>query len=134
MGKKGITLVELLLTIAILAVAAGLMYTLFGQGLSLYTIETESADEQQNLRQVLSDITNSARLAGADSIEAENNVLTIGDSVYSLSEQNVLRNGTAIAERIVLFEVSIDNTKSLLSVTIKNTKGTQVQTSLTLAK
>lgn len=133
MGKKGLTLVELLLTVAILAVAAGLMFALFGQGLSLYTIGTKSADEQQSLRQVLSDITNSARLAGAG-IDADGNVLTIGDNVYSHSGENVFKNEAVIADKIVSFQVSIDSAKSLLNITIKNTKGAQMQTSLTLAK
>lgn len=134
MSNKGLTLIELLLTIAILAIAAGLMFTLFGQGLSLYTMETKSADEQQSMRQVLSDITNSARLADADSIKVESNVLTVGDNVYSHSGDQVLKNGTAIADKIALFQVSIDGTKSLLSITVKNTKGKQLQTSITLAK
>ncbi len=134
MGNKGFTLIELLVTIAILAVAAGLMFTLFGQGLSLYTIETESADEQQSLRQILSEITNSARIADVDSIDVNDNALTIGSNVYSHSGQNVLKNGTPIADRIVSFEVSLDDSTSLLSITVSNTKGANLQTSLTLAK
>ncbi len=134
MGKKGFTLIEVLLVATIFAAVAALMFTLLGQGLTLYTIETSSADEQQGLRQVFSDITNSIRLTDINAIEAKGDSLTVGNNTYALSGQSVLKNNTAIAERITVFEAEIDKDALLLNLTIKNTKGATLQTSLSLAK
>lgn len=134
MGKKGFTLIEVLLVATIFAAVAALMFTLLGQGLTLYTIETSSADEQQGLRQVFSDITNSIRLTDINAIEAKGDSLTVGSNTYALSGQSVLKNNTAIAERITVFEAEIDKDSLLLNLTIKNTKGATLQTSLSLAK
>lgn len=134
MKKNGFTLVEVVLVAALIAVVAGFMYSFIGQGLTLYSMGNESADEQQSLRQVLSEITNKARLTDAGDISVSANVLTIGSDVYELSDNKIMRNDSTIAYRIAEFEVSLNGTTSLLSISIKNTKGTQIQTSLSLAK
>lgn len=127
--SKGFTLVELLVVVALIAVAASLMYTFFGQGLSLYTAESESADEQANMRLVMSDITNRVRLNTADT-SCANNVLTVGDAVYRRSGQQILRNDGVIANGISTFNVTISN--SMLDIRIENTAGKALETSLSL--
>jgi len=127
--SKGFTLVELLVVVALIAVAASLMYTFFGQGLSLYTAESESADEQANMRLVMSDITNRVRLNPADT-SCANNVLTVGDAVYRRSGQQILRNDGVIANGISTFTVTISN--SMLDIRIENTAGKALETSLSL--
>ncbi len=130
-NKKGLTLIELVIVAALLAVVAGLMYGLFGQGLVLYTMNTASAQEQQNMRQVLSEITNRFRLADADSISCIDNVLSIGSDVYKLQSDQILRNDAVIARGMALFEASIS--AQLLHITIRNEKGAELSTSLSLA-
>jgi len=127
--NKGFTLVELLVVIALVAVAASLMYTFFGQGLSLYTAESESADEQANMRLVLSDITNKVRLNLAGT-SCTGNVLTVGDAVYRRSGQQILRNDGVIASGISSFTVTISN--SILDIRIESTAGKALETSLSL--
>ena len=134
MKRNGFTLVEVLLVAALIAVVAGLMYCFIGQGLTLYSMGNESADEQQSLRQVLSEITNKARLAATDDVSMSGNELTIKSDVYKLSDNKIIRNGNAIAYRISEFEVSLNDTTSLLSIRVKDTKGAEIQTSLSLAK
>jgi len=128
---KGLTLVELVLVVALIVVVAGLMFTFLGQGLTLFSINTESADEQQNLRQVLSEITNIARLTDSEDISCSSNELTIGSRTYSLTGDEVLRNDAVIARGIIYFEASINN--NLLHITIRNNKGSEMSTSLSLA-
>ncbi len=127
--RKGFTLVELLVVVALIAVAASLMYTFFGQGLSLYTAESESADEQANMRLVLSDITNKVRLTPTGT-SCANNVLTVGDSVYRRSGQQILRNDGVIASGISSFTVTIND--EILDIRIESTAGKALETSLSL--
>jgi prepilin-type N-terminal cleavage/methylation domain-containing protein len=124
----GFTLIEVLLACMLVAAAALLMYSFFGQGFSLYTLESESADEQMNLRQAMSDITNVVRVTDGAKISVSNNVLTVDDRTYKLSATKILRNGTAIASNISTFTVSKSN--GLLSIKIVNDKGTAIETSL----
>lgn len=128
--NKGFTLVELLVVVALIAVAASLMYTFFGQGLSLYTAESESADEQANMRQVMSDITNRFRLTDPADISCSNNVLTVGDDVYRRSGEQILRNSGVIANGISSFTAAISN--SVLDIRIESSSGTELETSLSL--
>ena len=130
--KRGFTLLETIITVALVAVVALLMYSFFGQGFRLYTIESESADEQMHLRQVMSDITNKARLTDPESISYESEVLNIGSDAYSLTGNEIVRNDTTIASGISEFNVSILN--GILSVEVVNTSGTQLATSLSLVE
>ncbi len=128
---RGFTLIELLVVIALIAVAASLMYTFFAQGLALYTAESESFSNQETIRQVLSDITNKARLSEPSAISCSGNVLTVDGTVYKLSGSQILKNGHAIAKNISGFTVSVS--RSILNVSIADTAGTQLETSLSLA-
>lgn len=134
MSKKnrGFTLIEVLLACSLVAAAALLMYSFFGQGFSLYTLESESADEQASLRMVMSDITNIVRVTtDTTKISVANGVLTVDSRTYKLSGGKILRNGTAIASNISTFTVT--KSADLLSVKIVSNKGSTVETSLSMA-
>ncbi len=129
-NKKGFTLIEVLLAVLLIGVASMLMYSFFGQGLNLYTLESESAERQANIRQIMSDITNKARLTEPENITYETGTLNIGDYAYTFSGGQVLRDGTAIAKDISSFVVTIDS--GILEVDITNTSGDRLTTSISL--
>ena len=62
--RKGFTILEVIITLAVLGVIGLMAFTLFGQGFNLYRAETESADLQDEMRLVLSDITNKVSVNG----------------------------------------------------------------------
>ncbi len=128
---RGFTLIEVLLACALVAVAAMLMYSFFGQGFSLYTLESESADEQANLRMTMSDITNVVRVTDAAKISVSGGVLTVDDRTYKLSGGKILRNDTAIASNISTFTVT--KSSDLLWIKLVSNKGTAIETSLSMA-
>lgn len=130
-NQKGFTLVELLVVVTLIVVAAALMYTFFGQGLNLYVAESESFDNQANIRQVLSDITNKARLTDASAIYCFSDVLIVDDAIYHRNSKQIIKNGNAIANDISGFTVSVSG--SILNISITNVAGTQIETSLSLA-
>ncbi len=129
-NKRGLTLIEVLVASALVAVAALLMYSFFGQGFSLYTKGSESADEQMNLRQAMSDITNKVRVTDKDDISVTGGVLTVGGVSYRLKDGNIQRGNAVIASAIDTFDVSINS--GMMSIRIVNKKGTALETSLSL--
>lgn len=133
-NRRGFTLIEVLLTLALIVVVAALMYSFFGQGLTLYTMETESAQEQANLQQVLSDITNRVRLADPSSITYANGTLSIGTTTYKFdsTDQQILRNGTALATGVSAFNITLGG--QLLGISVTSTAGSVVSTSLSLSQ
>jgi len=130
-GKTGYTLIEVLLAAALIAVVALLMYSFFGQGFSLYGVETASAEEQINLRQAMSDITNAARITDPDDISVENGVLTVGSRKYKLADGSIQKNGAIIANGIAVFDVR-RTSDGMLVIRIVNQNGTELKTSLSL--
>ena len=128
--NRGFTLIEVLLALALVAAAAMLMYSFFGQGFSLYTRESESADEQASLRMVMSDITNIVRVTDKTKISVSNNVLTVDNRTYKLSGGKILRNGTAIASNISTFTVTMST--ELLSIKVVSNKGSTIETALSM--
>lgn len=130
--KKGFTLIEMLIVVALIAAVSLLMYTFFGQGLNLYTFEANSADQQADLRQVLSDITNRARLTDAASVTCSAGVLNVGSYKYALSGDTVTRNGTVIADNITTFSPTI--TSGILHIGLANASGESIDTSFSLLK
>ena len=128
--NSGFTLIEVLLVAALVGVVALLMYSFLGQGLSLYGVETASADEQMNLRQAMSDITNIVRLTDSDDISVSNGVLTVGSRTYKLVNGSILKDEGAIANGISAFNVTKEN--GMLKLEIVNENGTEIKTSLSL--
>jgi prepilin-type N-terminal cleavage/methylation domain-containing protein len=130
-AKTGYTLIEVLLTVALVGVVALLMYSFFGQGFALYGVETASAEEQMNLRQAMSDITNVVRITDPDDISIADGVLTVGSRQYKLSDGSIQKNGAAIANGIEVFDVS-RTSDGMLVIRIVNQNGTELKTSLSL--
>ena len=128
--KRGFTLIEIIIVVMLIAVVGLLMYSFFGQGFRLYTVESESADKQMNLRQVMSDITNRARLADPAAVTYTSGVLNVGTYAYMLSNGQVKRNDTVLANDVAAFNISINT--GILGITMVNTSGTSLSTSISL--
>jgi prepilin-type N-terminal cleavage/methylation domain-containing protein len=129
-SRKGFTLIEVLIVVSLVAVVGLLMYSFFGQGFNLYAVESQSADEQTNIRMVLSDITNKARLTDPATITCVSGVLNIGSYAYKLDGGKVTRNGAAIANGITTFTAS--KTSGILEIKLVNTSGKSISTSVSL--
>lgn len=128
--KKGFTLIEMLIVIALIAAVSILMYSFFGQGFNLYAVESKSAEEQTNLRNALSDITNRARLTKPSDINYDSGILNIGADAYTLDGSSMKRNGTAIASGISVFNVVTNS--GFIEIELVNASGKKLSTSLSL--
>lgn len=130
-NKKGYTLMELIIVVALLSAIAILLYTVMGQGFKLYAAQSESATELTNLRQVMSDITNKARITDPALISYSLGVLQVGSYSYSLNGQTIEKNGTVLAKGIGSFDVTISE-EGILKITIVNLEGKSISTSISL--
>ena len=130
--RKGFTIVEVLVSVALLAVVALLMYSFLGQGFTLYSLEATSAEEQTDIRMVLSEITNKVRLTDKSAVTYNAGVLTVGDYQYAFDGERIVRNSVELANGIESFGVNITN--SILNISITNNAGTQISTSLSLVE
>ena len=130
--KKGFTLIEIIIALAVLGAIGMLAYTLFGQGFNLYNAEVDSADRQENMRLVLSDITNKARITDEADISIAAGDLTVDDYVYSFDGSRIVRNSSELATSIAAFDVDI--TDGLLTIRIVNEEGDEINTSLYLSQ
>lgn len=128
--KRGLTLIEVIITLAVMGAVGLLAFSLFGQGFNLYTAESESAEMQEDMRLVLSDITNKVRLTNEADISVCENTLTVDDYIYSFDGTRIIRNSSEIATSVTAFNVSITN--GLLEIRIVNIKGTELSTSIYL--
>jgi prepilin-type N-terminal cleavage/methylation domain-containing protein len=129
-NKKGYSLIEMLIVLALISAIGLMMYSIFGQGLSLYAAESKSANEQANMRQALSSITNAARVADPATITFSSGVLHIGSKTYYLENQSIKKSGAAIANDIASFNVAISG--GILDITVVNLYGKSISTSISL--
>lgn len=131
-NKKGYTFMELIIVVALLSAIALLFYTLFAQGFNLYSAQSESAADLTSLRQVMSDITNKARLTDPASVSYSLGVLHVGSYSYTLTDQAIEKNGTVMAKGIDSFDVSINASTKMLEITLVNLDGKRISTSISL--
>lgn len=129
-NKKGFTLIELLIAISLVAVVGLLLFSFIGQGFTLYAMETNSSAEQMNMRQVLSDITNRARLADPAAITYVSGTLNIGSDSYTFTSGKVKRNASVIAKDISSFVVNLN--AGILEIKIVHNSGKSLSTSISL--
>ncbi len=129
-SKKGYTFIEVIIVLALISVIGLMMYSIFGQGFRLYAEESKSANEQTNIRQALSEITNNARLTDPGEISYAFGILHVGSESYLFENHSVKRNGVAIAKDIAAFNVTISG--GVLDITITGLSGKSISTSISL--
>ena len=114
-GKKGLTLIELLIAIAIFTIVITLAGTLFVSGFRNYEKVSSILTGQSGTRLVMYEISKELRNATADeiTINATNTSITIDDVTFTYSSENtyvsVTRSGTTsiIARNISGFYVEL---------------------------
>ncbi|GEM_PF-6987072 len=128
LGKKGITIIELVLTIALIAILVSPLSMISIRGLRSYYREQERIELMESGQLALSRITKQIRLSEEPlEIDADNNTieLELAGATYAYSLDNGILseeiNGTKnmIAENIGVFDVELSASGNLLSVDLK---------------
>ncbi|MCC5890395.1 MAG: prepilin-type N-terminal cleavage/methylation domain-containing protein [Alkalibacterium sp.] len=105
--EDGLTLVELLASLAILSVVILLVGSVHIFGQTQFISQTESAGQSNDLRYSLTVISRDVRQA--EEISFESGELRLGASTYSHSGTELRRNGELLSSRVQSFTVSGNN-------------------------
>lgn len=87
-NKKGITLIELIISLAIIALVFALITPLFLTGVEYSTIVTGFVQDQTNLRKIMTDISREIRDAEADQVVLVSaSEIIVGNSTYKYNAE-----------------------------------------------
>lgn len=129
-NKKGFTLVEVMVSIAIFAIIGSIISIFIFQGFSLYRSELDSNEDESNIRSAVTSIVNTMRKTTSDQISVELNTLNVNGKSYSFDGSNLLLNGNIWISNISVFSVTSDMQVVNLSVTSED--GRTINTSYAL--
>lgn len=105
--NKGLTLIETLVVVALIAAVTSLGYTFFFTGTRAFDRNIERVDYQQNVRHSISFITRRLLNANADEVVVDNpSSLRIGTETFAFSNSTLRLQGQPFAEGISSFTVS----------------------------
>ena len=129
-NKKGLTLIELLISIAIFIVIGSITSIFIFQGLVFYRNDLAANQDEANVRNAVTRIVNTMHKTTSDKISVETSTLKVDSDTYSFDGSNILLNGNVLIKDIYYFSV----TKNLgaIDITITTSSGRAVSTSFGL--
>lgn len=102
--EEGITLVELLASIAILSIVILLVGSVHIFGQTQFISQTETAIQSNDLRFSLSLVSRDVRQAGIVE-DIDESTYVVGDYTYSFRRPNLFRNGERLSSRVDEFKI-----------------------------
>jgi Tfp pilus assembly protein PilW len=122
--EEGITLVELLASIAILSIVILLVGSVHIFGQTQFISQTETAIQSNDLRYSLSLVSRDVRQAGVVEEIGEKTYM-VGEYTYAFQEPNLYRNGETLSKKVQDFEIK--PTENYAEIIIKSTTNRQAQ-------
>jgi prepilin-type N-terminal cleavage/methylation domain-containing protein len=86
LNHKGVTLIELLVTLVIIGMVVGGFYRIFIAQSKAYTIQDQVTEVQQNVRSVIGIVAKDLSMAGCDD---ETNLITLGNPIPSVTDNAI---------------------------------------------
>lgn len=123
-SEEGITLVELLASIAILSIVILLAGSVHIFGQTQFISQTETASQSNDLRYSLSLVSRDVRQAGAVEIN-EDLSYQVGTHKYTFEKPNLSRNGELLSDKVEEFEITPDGDHA--EIVIRSTTNRQAQ-------
>lgn len=90
-NKSGYSLIELIIVIGLIGVLSAPLVLSFTTGLRLYERETTSNESVQSLRSFFINLNEEMRSISIGQATIINNELTIGNTIYKFSNNNIIR-------------------------------------------
>ena len=129
-GKKGFTLIELVITFLIVVIVFGILSSLVGFSTEFFRDENSQVATQESLRLVAVNFEKDVRRYALDStkVTQSGSCYTLGTSVtycYVSADKEVTRNGVVIAEGVSSFTLTLTNSSFIRFniVSIQDTRG-----------
>jgi prepilin-type N-terminal cleavage/methylation domain-containing protein len=132
-NRKGVTLVELLVALAILSLVAAGTITVLSSGLKTYTLNFNSTVGQQNLRAAMIKISKQARDPANTVAISSPKALTLNGKKFTVSSGVLMCNGVAYANNIASISADYtDATKKVIQVDLTSADGGTLSTKISL--
>lgn len=117
--KKGMTLIEVIVTLLVVTILLGAIYMVFNQSVSSITKEESRIENQQNMRQVALRIELDLRESDQLTAPYEDGSCYVIDTYkYCLIDQRVSRDSQVIANNIK--SLSITTTDNIVSIKMES--------------
>lgn len=126
-NDHGITLVELLASLAILSIVILLVGSVHIFGQTQFINQTESASQGNELRYSLSVLSREVRRSETVIWNEETNTLTADANEFSLSGNRLTRNGETLAEKVSDFQAPANQEEGKVEITITGSQPRQGQ-------
>lgn len=119
-SQSGITLVELLGSLAILSIILILIGSVHLFGQRQFVNQTDAIDKQAETRRAISQLTEDIRSVSSDEVWIDGSMVTIGLNVYEHEAKTLHRNERILSEEIEIF--LLDLTEDGIEITIASTE------------
>jgi len=129
-NKKGFTLIELIIVIALIAIISAGMVGIVVFSTDFFASEDSDIIRQENVRIVTINFEKDVRKSNQEVLEI-NGCINVNSIDYCLSDNAIYRDGIKLAGYISLFDIDIDGDGSfldLLVVSTPNDEGDEVST------
>lgn len=125
--SKGFTLIEVVVVIAIIGIMFTGVFSIFDLGVKMFTKDQTQVANQETIRTVMTSIEKKIRKANHASQPLYENIdgcLVIRSSTrtdtYCLTGGNITLNGSAVINRVSVFDVDVSNSNYTVSITISS--------------
>jgi len=129
-GKKGFTLIELVITFMIVVIVFGVLASLVGFSTEFFRDENSQVATQESLRLVAVNFEKDVRRYALDStkVTQSGSCYTLGSTItycYVSANKEITRNGTVIAKGVSSFSLNLTSTSFIRFniVSIQDTRG-----------
>ncbi len=126
-NKKGVTLLELIIALAIMSIIMAVCFSVFSYGMKGYQRETANVDSQIDVRYVLNYLNREIRRA--EHVEVNTNILKLTDETgniteYKLNGDEIIKNATTLVDGINTFMVTMNGDKIEIFIeSVENSSG-----------
>lgn len=127
-NRKGVTLVELIIAVGLLAVVSAGAYSLLTLGIRSYNLHTESSVSQTALRESALHLSKVVKNAPNGSVSTDGTTVTADSAVYSVSDGTLYYGGSLVSRHISSLTATLTN--NILTVTLTAEDGQTLETSL----
>ena len=129
-SQKGITLIEMIIVIGLIAVVALFAYMFIFQGFTLFNNQNAEIEDQVSVRVAMSHITNNLRDTLPENVSVAGNSLIVDGVAYTFNDSSLFFGDGEIATDISEFTVVLNG--AVIELHILSEAGKQIDTSYTL--
>lgn len=133
-SKKGVTLIELIVAMAIVAIIIASSSAAIVMGVKTFNRNFNTTIGQENLRQAMMKITKNVRNNASTVSITGTNVLTVGGKNYTVTSGSLTYNGQSLAQNITSIVANYTDTakKTVVQIDLTSADGNTLSTQISL--